>query len=60
MYASRVGLLNPSTGMQDYRLWDDATHVNWNGAKRLTDAVAAELVSGGYVSPAGRTAAAAR
>jgi hypothetical protein len=42
-------LINPGAQMQDYRLWDEVTHLNWDGAKVLTDYVARELASSGYL-----------
>jgi hypothetical protein len=36
-YASRAKIINPWPVLQDYRLWFDVTHVNWEGAKLLTD-----------------------
>lgn len=45
IYASRASLVNPWTAVQDYRLWLDENHVNWSGAKRLTDYVADALAS---------------
>jgi hypothetical protein len=44
-YSSRVNLINPWTALQDYRLWWDATHLNWEGAKVLTDYVADALAT---------------
>jgi hypothetical protein len=44
-YASRASLINPWPQIQDYRLWWDATHLNWEGAKHLTDSVADMLAS---------------
>lgn len=37
LYANRAELINPWAEIQDYRLWIDETHLNWEGAKRLTD-----------------------
>lgn len=48
-YASRFPLINPGTQMQDFRLWDEVTHLNWHGSQVLTDYVAAELVKGNYL-----------
>ncbi|MGC1524368.1 MAG: hypothetical protein WA803_22705 [Steroidobacteraceae bacterium] len=42
-YASRAQLINPWAEIQDYRLWIDEIHLNWEGAKRLTDYVAGVL-----------------
>jgi hypothetical protein len=42
-YAGRVDLINPWAQIQKYSLWTDDTHVNWEGAKRLTDFVAQAL-----------------
>jgi hypothetical protein len=42
-YANRVELINPWTQVQDYSLWTDDTHLNWDGAKRLTDFVGEAL-----------------
>ena len=42
-YAGRGDLINPSARLEDYRLWDDASHVNWNGAQLMTAAVADAL-----------------
>jgi hypothetical protein len=44
-YANRVALINPWAELQDYALWDDDTHVNWDGAKRMTDFVARALAA---------------
>jgi hypothetical protein len=33
-------MINPWAEIQDYRLWIDVTHLNWDGAKRLTDYLA--------------------
>jgi hypothetical protein len=42
-YANRADLINPWAEVQNYSLWTDDTHVNWEGAKRLTDFVAQAL-----------------
>ena len=42
-YADRAGLINPWSVLQDYRLWGDADHVNWEGAKQVTDCVGGVL-----------------
>jgi hypothetical protein len=42
-YANRVEMINPWGQIQDYRLWIDETHLNWDGAKRLTDYLAGVL-----------------
>jgi hypothetical protein len=42
-YAKRAQLINPWAEIQDYRLWIDETHLNWDGAKRLTDYIAGVL-----------------
>jgi hypothetical protein len=44
-YANRVELINPWAQLQDYALWTDDTHVNWEGAKRVTDLVGDALAS---------------
>lgn len=44
-YSGRADLINPSAQVQDYGLWWDATHVNWEGAKRMTDYVARILAN---------------
>jgi hypothetical protein len=44
-YANRAHLINPWDQVQDYYLWTDDTHVNWEGAKRITDFVAQALAS---------------
>ena len=50
MYTSRAGLINPQLGLQqNFRVWDDETHLNWGGASAFTDAVAEQLVSGRYL-----------
>jgi hypothetical protein len=36
-YANRAELINPWQQIQDYRFWIDENHLNWEGAKRLTD-----------------------
>lgn len=38
-YASRASLVNPWPVLQDSRLWGDENHVNWEGAKLVTDYV---------------------
>jgi|HubBroStandDraft_6_1064221.scaffolds.fasta_scaffold31744_4 hypothetical protein len=42
-YASRADLINPYAVGQDYRLWLNENHANWEGAKRVTDYVAEAL-----------------
>ncbi len=59
LYAARVPLINPGAQMQDFRLWDEVTHLNWTGAKVLTDSVAGQIAAGGYLSPAPTVAATA-
>jgi hypothetical protein len=49
LYASRGGLINPSSVVQDFRLWWDDTHVNAAGSHLITDAVAESLWRDGYV-----------
>jgi hypothetical protein len=44
-YANRADLINPWAQVQDYALWWDGSHVNWEGAKRMTDFVALALAS---------------
>ena len=44
-YAVRAELINPWERLQDYRLWSDVSHVNWDGAQRLTDYVAEALAN---------------
>ncbi len=44
-YADRAQLINPWAQIQDYTLWLDETHLNWEGAKRMTDFVASSLAS---------------
>jgi hypothetical protein len=44
-YASRAELINPWAQLQEDSLWADDTHVNWEGAKRITDFVAQALAS---------------
>jgi hypothetical protein len=51
LYTQRAGLINPGPGIQNYRFWDEETHMNWSGAKFLTDAVAEQLADGGYLGP---------
>jgi hypothetical protein len=51
LYTARAGLINPHLGLQqNFHVWDDETHLNWNGAREFTDAVAEELVNGRYVN----------
>jgi hypothetical protein len=40
LYSSRAELINPWPAVQDYRLWYDVNHLNWEGAKHMTDYVA--------------------
>jgi hypothetical protein len=42
-YADRADLVNPWNQVQDYGLWSDDVHLNWEGAKRFTDFVADAL-----------------
>jgi hypothetical protein len=44
-YADRAGLINPWPAVQDYTLWWDANHLNWEGAKLLTDYVVEALAA---------------
>ena len=44
-YANRVELINPWAQLQDYRLWLNGNHPNWEGAKRVTDYVAEVLAN---------------
>ena len=55
-YAGRVPLINPGSRVQDYRFWDEVTHMNWNGAKAMTDYVADQLAALPYLAH-GRAAA---
>jgi hypothetical protein len=48
-YAARIGLINPASPMRDFRLYDDAVHANWQGAKVLTDYVAKSLAESDYL-----------
>jgi hypothetical protein len=45
LYSQRVALINPSALMQDNSLWQDAIHMNWRGAKLVTDYVSAQIAS---------------
>jgi hypothetical protein len=54
LYAGRAPLLNPWPVLQNHRLWTDATHLNWDGAKLLTDELADQLVTRGFVEPGQR------
>jgi hypothetical protein len=45
LYAGRADLINPWGELQDYRLWFDVNHLNWDGAKRMTDYVADVLAN---------------
>jgi hypothetical protein len=45
LYGERVPLINPWGVMQDFRLWDDAIHTNWQGAKLVTDYVAKQIAA---------------
>ena len=47
---SSVPLMNPEPLLREHHIWADATHVNWEGSKILTDFVADELQRGGYFS----------
>jgi hypothetical protein len=44
-YANRAGLINPWSAVQNYTLWWDANHLNWEGAKLLTDYVVEALAA---------------
>jgi hypothetical protein len=53
-YTAQAGLINPRLGLQqNFRVWDDETHLNWDGAREFTDAVAGQLVAGHYVAATG-------
>jgi len=43
LYANRADLINPYAVGQDYQLWLNENHSNWEGAKRVTDYVAETL-----------------
>jgi hypothetical protein len=45
LYTSRADLINPWPVLQDPHLWFDENHVNWDGAKRMTDYVADVLAN---------------
>lgn len=49
LYAS-VPLLNPEPLLHDPHIWADATHVNWEGSKIITDFLADELHRTGFLS----------
>lgn len=44
LYGS-MPVVDPWPQMQDFRLWDDGVHMNWVGARRVTDYVAEQIVS---------------
>jgi hypothetical protein len=44
-YASRAGLINPWPVVHNYDLWWDDNHLNWEGAKLLTDYVVEALAA---------------
>ena len=44
-YSNRADLINPWVQMQDFTLWADDTHANWEGSKRMTDFVAQALAN---------------
>jgi hypothetical protein len=46
-YADRADLINPWEVGKDYPLWLNENHSNWEGAKRITDYVAAALAKRG-------------
>ena len=49
---SSFPLINPEPLLHDYQIWADATHVNWEGSKIITDFVASELARAGYLRDA--------
>ena len=49
---SSVPLINPEPLLRDYRIWADATHLNREGSRILTDFVAGELARSGYLRDA--------
>ena len=51
LYSTRGAIINPSRQMQDYSLWDDAVHMNWDGAKRVTDYVAQQIDAMDLLAP---------
>lgn len=44
LYPNR-DVVNPWASMQEPGLWEDASHMNWDGAQRVTDHVAGEIAS---------------
>jgi hypothetical protein len=50
LYGGKIPLINPSGVMQDFRLWDDAIHTNWQGARLVTDYVAAQIAAENLLS----------
>jgi hypothetical protein len=42
-------LINPAAVLRDFRLWSDETHVNAQGSRALTDAVAEALRRDGNI-----------
>jgi hypothetical protein len=51
-YAQQFALINPASKMQDFRLYDDAVHANWQGAQVVTDSVAEALAHADYLKDA--------
>jgi hypothetical protein len=48
-YAQQVRMINPASKLQDFRLYDDAVHANWQGAQVVTDYVAEALAHADYL-----------
>ncbi|HEX3397427.1 MAG TPA: hypothetical protein VHS76_12065 [Steroidobacteraceae bacterium] len=49
LYAKRAPLINPAAAVQNFRLWSDETHVNAQGSRAVTDAVAEALRRAGNI-----------
>jgi hypothetical protein len=49
LYSGRAPLINPAAVLRDFRLWSDETHVNAQGSRALTDAVAEALRRDGNI-----------
>jgi hypothetical protein len=51
-FADRAPLINPAALVADHRYWSEETHMNWSGAKVMTDFVAERISAEGLVTEA--------
>jgi hypothetical protein len=49
-FADRASLINPAVLVSDYRYWSEETHMNWSGARLVTDFVAERIATEGLLA----------